>query len=231
MLNIIIEEFCMKKKSFLVWAGIILALVSALVFTGCPKEPEDNAEFDSRLVNSWTNDPAHLYKAEDGTIGLKKTFKINEDHTFTASINPTYIKVYNGGYKKEYDRVKATGGTDEAAKATGETAGKQALMGLSTQVTDESTRWTVTGKLDIDDKEIYIMKDLHETSDPPKPADFTKPAEGGSADQVVSAFGGPLGRVKIHFTGEKTFSFRSAINDNPENQVTLFFGGDYSAAE
>jgi hypothetical protein len=199
-----------KKTQFLVSAGLVLAVVCVLTLTGCPKEPEED-QIDSRLVASWTNNEAG---------GMKKEFTINSDGTFTASINPTYVGAYNEAYGMAY--AAAIQGGETAAHAAGLAAGAAAIAGLAADpnTSDAATRWTVTGKLVKDEGDIYIMNNLHEISDPPKPASIEAP-EAGDANSVLFAFNQ---KVKIEFTDGNTFTFESAESDDLTN---AFFGGTY----
>jgi hypothetical protein len=63
-------------------AGIVLALACALALTGCPKEAGD-PEFDSKLVDKWTNGNSVSY--------LEKRLEIKADGSFTADLNPAAL--------------------------------------------------------------------------------------------------------------------------------------------
>lgn len=192
----------MKKLKFLLAAGSVLAAVFALTLLGCPKEPEED-QIDSRLIGPWTN-------GQDG--GMKKEFTIAGDASFTASINPTYVGAYNQAYAAALD-----GGASNDAAAQ---AAQEALAQLEESgATDALTRWTVTGKLVKDDGDVYIMTNLHETSG----QSAAPGAPSGSADGVVNAFS--AAKVEITFSTSEQFEFKSADGND---QVTAFFGGDYT---
>jgi hypothetical protein len=72
----------MKNGVLMTTKAAVTVLVCFFVLAGCPdKGPEDT--FDPRLVGSWTNNP-------DGSLAANKvrTFTINPDHSFEASIEP-----------------------------------------------------------------------------------------------------------------------------------------------
>jgi hypothetical protein len=201
------KEFLMKKTRFFRHVLLALAAACALTLAGCPSGADD-PEPDSVLRGEWTNNA-------DGNLrpGLIKTFAINNNFTFTASVNPTFI----GAFNEARAASKARDNDDAIANA----AGLAALTGLEqTGVTDEATRWTVTGKLTAEGDVIYIMSGLTETTDKPAPGQI----EPGGANAVLVAFNGQ--RVRIAFAKNKAaFSFTSANNNN---EVTAFFGGDYA---
>jgi hypothetical protein len=198
------EFIMMKKTKILMYAGIILAVICALVLTGCP-QGEDDPQPDSRLIGEWTN--GHTEP------GLVKRFTIKSDYTFTAYINPTFIGAYNTAYKEARDN-----GADEAAAKA---AGEAALTGLDTQgITDAKTRWTVTGKLTVDSEGIYIMSNLQETTDKPALND-TIP---GGANTTVAGFSGNPVRITFVADNDNQFNFVSAKGDA---NINAFFGGYY----
>jgi hypothetical protein len=171
-----------------------LALTAACALTLAGCPTDPDPEPDPALIGSWTNKVDGLHD------GLVKEFTIKDDFSFTASINPTFIGAYIQG-------------------------GVTALTGLGSQnITDEATRWTVTGKLTAEGDGIYIMSSLTETTGKPVPGQ-TEPA--GGAATVVAGFNGP---VKITFTkADKTaFKFESAASGVIAEQVTAFFGGNYT---
>jgi hypothetical protein len=218
----------MKKAKFFRYAALALAAVCALTLAGCPTDPDPDPDPDPALINSWTN------KVENLPAGLVKEFTINNDFSFTAYINPTFIGTFMGAYeaayKTKYAEEMKNGSGEDAARAAGDTAGKTAGMGaLATNlkdVKDEATRWTVTGKLTADGGAIYVMNSLEEKTGkdtPPDPgADPKAPVV--KADVTVRGFNGQ--RVRITFNGEKSaFNFESAEKND---KVTMFFGGDYT---
>jgi hypothetical protein len=195
------EEFVMKRKYFLV---LIPAVVFALVFTGCPQEPKDDAKPDARLVNAagstiWTNSPNGEYTVANNRIGLLKTFSIDENYEFTTGINVVFL----------YALQAAGEGADPATVAAGMPGGSAAVQGMA---------WEVKGKLVIDDGETYRMKELTATGTPAQSPDGpVEPA------QAVAAYENEP--VRIHFSADDKFEFTSAINNN---EVTQFFGGTYT---
>ncbi|MDR1107559.1 MAG: hypothetical protein LBL19_00835 [Spirochaetaceae bacterium] len=200
----------MKQTKFFRYAALVLAAVCVLTLAGCPTDTHD-PDPDPALRGDWTNNAGgNLHP------GLIKTFAINNNFTFLASINPTFI----GAYNQAYAAAKAQGADEPTAQA----AGALALAGLEGQgVTDEATRWTVTGKLTADGGVIYVMSGLKETTGKPAPGQD----EPGSANAVLAGFDGQ--RVKIAFTNNKAaFDFTSANNNN---EVTAFFGGNYTKVD
>jgi hypothetical protein len=207
----------MKKTRFFMYAVLAAAMACVLVLAGCPKDAA-GPEPDPALIGSWTNDAGGGLHA-----GLVKTFTINDDFTFRASINPVFIGAYNTGYKTGYDAAIENGADEAAADAAGKTAGAAALANLESSGAKEAdVRWTVTGKLIADDGGLYLMNNLVEQDNKPLPG------EGGSTDAtiVLAAFQGHP--VMITFNTAKTaFTFKSA--SSPENlQVTAFFGDTYT---
>jgi hypothetical protein len=72
----------MKNGLLMTAKAAVTILVCFFVLAGCrDKGPEDT--FDPRLVGSWTNNPN-----DSLPVGEVKTFTINQDHSFTASIDP-----------------------------------------------------------------------------------------------------------------------------------------------
>jgi hypothetical protein len=135
----------MKTKNFLGYAGLILAVVSVLVFSGCPNDNDNNgngAEFDGQLIGTWSN------KAEGEYL---KEFTINSDsdHSFTAKLNPMYIMsqgkmpgerwTVNGNLKIDRDKVYIMYNLVEAdGKAGGSLAGYDGKY-VSLTFTDSNT--------------------------------------------------------------------------------------------
>jgi hypothetical protein len=193
----------MRTSRFFAAAGLVLACTLALA--GCPGEAD--AKPDSRLINTWANGDASTLS------GLYKTFTINSDYTFTAKINPPFIMLIRS--------IKASegfsGGDTEAI-----TAAKQQLGqgNGNADVIIAGMEWTVTGKLTIDNGEIYVMSALKETSN--KPADPNTPT-GATADSMVSGFNGEL--VELKFNSNTAFTFKSA---GTTEDVTTYFGGTYN---
>jgi hypothetical protein len=210
------KEFLMKKTRFFRYAALVLAAACALTLAGCPTDTHD-PDPDPALRGNWTNNA-------DGNLhsGLIKTFTINDNFTFTASINPTFIGAYNKAYAITYGNKIQDGADEAAAHAAGVAAGTAALNELEQQpgVTDGTTRWTVTGKLTADGGSIYIMSSLKETTDKPAPGQ-TQP---GGANTVLVGFDGH--RVKIAFANNKAAFYFASANDNYD--VTAFFGGSYA---
>jgi hypothetical protein len=197
----------MSNSRFFAAAGTVLALCT-LVLTGCPPE-SSKTEPDPRLVNTWENGDKNELQ------GLYKKFTIDGDYKFTASINPihttAYYRAYNG----------AIAGGKEAA----EEAGEQALANLGKNNQDDTnTRWTVTGRLVMDEGNKYFMKELAETTNKPSPDSGSTQ---GSADTIVKGMDNRL--VKILFTGDDAFIF-SPANSRDESTIGLFFGGGYRKA-
>jgi hypothetical protein len=199
----------MKKTKFFRYAALVLAAACALILAGCPTNADD-PDPDPALRGNWTNKVGDLHG------GLVKDFAINDNFTFTASINPTFIGAYNEAYG-----VALPGGAEAA-----NTAGLAALAVLEQQpgTTDAATRWTVTGKLTADGGSVYIMSNLMETSVPPKPA-LSMPGK-TAAEEVLGFSNRP---VKITFSNDKTaFNFESAEKGALADKITLFFGGNYT---
>jgi hypothetical protein len=195
----------MKNSRFFAAAGAVLALCT-LILTGCPPEAS-KATPDSRLIGIWNN-------GESG--GLAKTFTIDGEYKFTTTINPTYI----GAYNKAYGENIASG------KEVAEAAGKAAINYLESQgTTDAATRWTVTGSLEIDEGNIYIMKGLEEITGKPAP-DAGNGAPQMTADAAVKGVANEK-RVEISFTSDTTFTFADAGDNTPASQINQFFGGTY----
>jgi hypothetical protein len=203
------RSLLMKKTKFFMCASLVLAAACALTFAGCSKDPAP--EPDTALRGPWTNNAGGALHA-----GLVKTFTIGNDFSFEASINPVFITEFN---TKFAEAIQGGSNPEQAALA-----GNNAVIALATNgVTDDATRWTVTGKLTAEGDGIYIMSNLTETTN--KPAAPDQPA--GSAAGVLSGFGGA---VKLTFTkNDKTaFKFESAQSGPTAVQVNAFFGGDYT---
>jgi hypothetical protein len=97
----------MKKKNFLGYTGIIMAVVCISVLAGCSKDPP---EPDSRLIGSWTNDhPAGTYTGN--TLGYLKEFTINPNFSFEAKINVVFLTLRLAG-RSPAEATAALGGTD-----------------------------------------------------------------------------------------------------------------------
>jgi hypothetical protein len=204
------KEFLMKKAKFFKYFALALAVVSALTLAGCPTDPAPDPDPDSALRGNWTNDSA----ADKLPPGLVKTFSIENDFSFQASINPLFVGTYNDAY----DAAIGDGKDGSVAKE----AGLAALAELTLQ-DEDNNRWTVTGKLSGDSGNVCIMRNLEETT-----GKMTPPAPGTgnivSANLALSIYNGH--RVKIIFNDAKnTFDFESASNDK---NVNLFFGGNYT---
>jgi hypothetical protein len=207
----------MKKRSFLVYAGMVLAVLMMLVLAGCPQEPDKEDGIDGRLAHSWTNDPNNEYTIENNLIGLKKTFTIKSDGSFEASINPIHI----GAYGKTYSGALAQGGDAAAAAAAGFLAGLQS----NTVTQDAAVRWAVEGKLVHDSGDIYFMKNLKEKNNAPVRLDDDTGKPTGSANAALSTGGYEGHRVELKKNTDGIFSFTSASGD--EN-INTFFGGTYT---
>jgi hypothetical protein len=190
----------MNNSRFFAAAGTVLALCT-LVLTGCPPEAPKAAP-DPRLIGAWTN----------GQLGgLAKTFTIDGEYKFTASINPTHI----GAYNQAYQTALAGGANAAAAKA----AAEGALAGLP--ATDAATRWTVMGKLTSDGDNLYRMSDLREIGGKPGMGILSL---GGANTEVKSM---NAKQVKISFSGDNAFTFRP-VSAGDELTIGLFFGGTYT---
>jgi hypothetical protein len=74
----------MKATQLFMRIILAMAVVNVLALTGCPKD--DPPEQDPALIGDWTNNALGNLPA-----GLVKTFTINRDFRFTASINPDGI--------------------------------------------------------------------------------------------------------------------------------------------
>jgi hypothetical protein len=205
----------MKKKNVFGYAGIILAVVCALVLAGCPQEPENNDEkLDERLFYSWTNDPNDDYTTDNGLIGLEKTFTIEKNGAFTAKINVAFIGALEAqGISIPPDL------TDPVVNGT--ISNIVSVMGGGTGV--DGLAWTVKGKLKKVEGEIHVMQEMSATGKP------IAMGENTIDPNSVKAFEN-LAKVQISFApdGDGTsFDFSSA--DTPVNQqVDAYFGGTYT---
>jgi hypothetical protein len=201
----------MKRPWFFAAAGLVLACVTVL--TGCPQDA--GAKPDSRLINTWENGDAGELS------GLYKYFTINEDYTFTVSINVPFIETVK--------KIEGTEGfTGDGGKAAAIAAAKNQIgqgaaeSGVDAFIADMA--WNVTGKLTIDDGEVYIMSGLEETSG--KPVDFTKP-DGAKANAIIKAFSGQKVEIKFLNDNGTSFSFQTAQDSS---RVDEYFGGTYREA-
>jgi hypothetical protein len=199
----------LKNSHFFVVAGLSLALCT-LVLTGC-SEKLFKPSPDARLVKTWENgDKATL-------SGLYKTFTINKDYSFTASINPAFIEAVADVKNKSQGQIT----TDEAAigavRASLEGAATQAQITVDALI--DSWAWQVTGTLIIDEGDIYRMDSLAETSGASvNPQDPSK----GKANDAIGFYNKEL--VKITFTSDTAFTFESAPGNK---KITDYFGGTY----
>jgi hypothetical protein len=184
----------MKEKKFLVYAGMILALACMLVLAGCPKQPDDDDEPDDRLVGYWSNDP-------DGTTytgnnaGRIKDFRINSDFSFETEINVPFLSIV------------PTMGVDPAAGMLALDGGIDAYI------------WTISGKLEIVEDNIYKMRISDSTG---QNFDLTAPPAMTLEPNIVYGYNNISVKLTVIDAGH--FSFASATNDS---QVNEFFGGDY----
>ncbi|MDR2375079.1 MAG: hypothetical protein LBD96_01420 [Treponema sp.] len=194
----------MNKANWLIAAGTVLA-VCALSLTGCPQDTP-KAQPDSRLVGTWQNGEATTLS------GLYKKFTINKDFTFTAEINPAFIglvaKIKTGGITTDEDAIPKAKKTLEAA-----------AQGTNVDALIASWTWQVTGTLNIDGGEIYIMNNLEEKNGAAvDPQDSSK----GTANTAVAGYNSE--KVKITFNPDTSFTFMSATGTTA---VTEYFGGTY----
>jgi hypothetical protein len=187
-----------------------MVAVCALVLSGCFRN-YFNPEPDTALIGTWTNNAGG-----DLHAGLVKEFTINNNFTFEASINPTFIREFNQGYAVAIGE----GADDEMATI----AGMAAVLVLDLLTDDETTRWTVTGKLSADGKGGYVMSKLAETTGKPDPAQTGQ----GDASAVVAGFNGH--HVKFSFMNDEknAFHIESAESGPEAVQVTAFSGGNYT---
>jgi hypothetical protein len=75
------------KKNILAFAFVI---VFAFIFAACPKVPPEETG-DPLLIGTWTNNKAGSKNAEE-----VKTFTVNQNFTFSCSINPGKNGNYQG---------------------------------------------------------------------------------------------------------------------------------------
>jgi hypothetical protein len=213
----------MKKKNFGGYAGLILAAACMLVLSGCPKDPDEDDGVDERLVSSWTNDPKGIYTEENGLIGLKKTFTINADSTFTADINVIFLSACQGA-KIDFTTV--------TAETTPVIAGLAAALktGAGAEVSDiDDLKWKVTGKLTKIADETYLMAGL--AAEGPRGFTFNMSEKVVDLSGVTPAIVGGFAResVKLQIKDDGGFTFTSAsTNAATAGQVNGFFGGDYT---
>jgi hypothetical protein len=197
----------MERKSFLVYAGMILAVICMLVLAGCPQEPEKDEGIDGRLAYSWTNDPNSSYTVANNLIGLKKTFAINKDSTFSASINVIFLSACAG--------AQVNLGSPDTTVVAGIAAG----MGGGGVV--DALKWEVTGKLVEVADEIYLMEGLTAAG----------PNGQGQLEDVTPAIVTPFATepVKLHVVDDTHFTFEGASTDGTTNvQINNYFGGSYT---
>ncbi|MDR1970922.1 MAG: hypothetical protein LBQ46_03280 [Treponema sp.] len=203
----------MKSRKF--FALTVPALLGALILSACAQGPS-SPQPDSRLKGGpWKNGDAATLS------GLYKEFTINDDYTFTAYINPTFMEVVkqaNGGTVPTDPTTIAT--VIPTARGMVDTFLGGGKSDAEINAAIENWTWTVTGKLIIDEGEIYIMDALEETDD--KDLNALDPSL-GKANAMIGNFN--MQKVKLEFTGENTFTFESAENTTA---VTDYFGGAYS---
>ncbi|MDR2247697.1 MAG: hypothetical protein LBE17_13670 [Treponema sp.] len=210
----------MKKRRVLGCAAAILAAAGMLVLSGCPGDPPPDEGADGRLVSAWTNDPKNIFTDAGGLIGLKKTFEIRADSTFTAYINVIFLSAFQGA------QIDVTDLSDQTNQQK-LTSLVQALLPGAKDSSIDALKWTVTGKLTKIADETYYMAGL--TAAGP---DGTKVSDTMDLSTVTPALVGGFANVPVRLQvadGGNTFTFTSASNDAATNeQVDGFFGGEYT---
>jgi hypothetical protein len=226
----------MKMKNFFGYAGLILAVVSVLVFSGCPNDNGGDDSVDGRLVASWTNDPNNKYAA-DGDLGnlsgLIKKFEIKNDSTFEAKINVIFLTLLqetldqaSQGENWQLGEIKLA----DLATADDQTLGAvndvaQGVTGQFQGIEFDNLVWTVTGTLEKGENDIYKMMDLNATGGDLSAVEGVDNKLKGLTPSVVKPMSDQAVQLKIESDG--TFTFSSAANPVVP-AVNEYFGGTYT---
>jgi len=102
------------KRKILTLTGILLLTAGMLILGGCKDADEEN-EIDAGLVGSWSNNQS----GDD-----LKTFKINSDGSFTATLTATAPGIEGAGEQGTVTGVLVKEGSDYMMNKMEETTGK-----------------------------------------------------------------------------------------------------------